>query len=94
MSEYIERKAAIKRIEEIPAHFDSSDIKYGIELALQEIKDAPTADVVEVVRCKDCKYAEKDKVVLGVPDYTCLKTSITCLSADDFCSYGEREDKE
>lgn len=54
---------------------------------------ATVCDMQEVVRCKDCQYAKKSKVVLGVPDYRCLKTNITCLDADDFCSYGERKDE-
>lgn len=74
----------------------------GLVLAngiLKDDKRIPVSDVVEVVRCKDCKYAKKSKdvlleVYLGVPDYECLKTGITCLDADDFCSYGEREDEE
>lgn len=53
----------------------------------------PTANVTPVVRCKDCGYAKKSKVVLGIPDYKCLKTNTTCLDADDFCSYGERKDE-
>lgn len=58
------------------------------------LEDTPTADVEEVIRCKDCKYAKKSKTVLGIQDYECLKTDITCLDADDFCSYGERKDGE
>lgn len=92
MSGYIERKVAIKRIEEIPAHFDSSDIKYGIELALQEIKDAPPADVVEVVRCKNCKH-------FRFSDFSdmygeCSQAHIRLVSPYSFCSYGERKDEE
>ena len=52
----------------------------------------PTADVVEVVRCKDCKYSEREKAVLGIVDYKCTKHTITCLLDDDFCSYGERRE--
>lgn len=51
-------------------------------------------DMQKIVRCKDCKYSKKGNVVLGVFDYECLKTGITCLDADDFCSYGERKDEE
>ena len=58
-----------------------------------QAKRFPTADVTEVVRYKDCKYAKKSKTVLGVPDYSCLKTDITYLDADDFCNYGERKDE-
>ncbi len=86
MSRYIERKAAIKRIEEIPAHFDSGDIRYGIEIAIQAIKDTPAADVVEVVRCKDCKH------FLSSGMYgECSQAHIRIVRPDGFCSYGERK---
>lgn len=48
MSRYIERKVVINKVNEIPAHFNSGDIRYGVEIAIQAIKDTPTADVAEV----------------------------------------------
>lgn len=56
----------------------------------QAIKEAPTVDAVEVVRCKDCKHfgghgachchaADEN----GTPIF---------VREDDFCSYGERKD--
>ncbi len=70
------------------------DFKQSIAdlVSLKEVlDDTPTADVVTVVRCKDCEYAKKSKSVLAIPDYWCLKMDITCLDADDFCSYGKRK---
>lgn len=90
MSEYIERKAVINKINEIPAHFDSGDIRYGIELAIQTIKDTPTADVVEVVRCKDCQYYVAEYCTRDIKS----RTNMFYMRADDFCSYGERKDEE
>lgn len=52
------------------------------------------ADVVEVVRCKDCKHLDK-----GENDSEswceCVRIFGTYfdVSEDDFCSYGERADK-
>lgn len=56
--------------------------------------DIPTADVVEVVRCKDCKHCWH-----LVPDYTypdrtddvweCVRT-IDYVEPDHFCRRGER----
>lgn len=46
----------------------------------------PTADVVKVVRCKDCKHLYKDG---ECP----LRTWFT-HDDDDYCSYGERKDGE
>ena len=45
----------------------------------------PTADVVEVVRCKDCKHQNP----FG---FKCLRDNLW-HSSDDFCSYGERKEK-
>lgn len=48
----------------------------------------PTADVVEVVRCKDCKY-HKD-LDGGVQ---CQRIDgLLMIFPDDFCSYGERRE--
>lgn len=41
------------------------------------------ADVVEVVRCKDCKHYDGGRF--------CYYTEITVLD-NDYCSYGERRD--
>ena len=50
------------------------------------VAQQPTADVVEVVRCKDCRYCE-----IGNKDGWCnLNDCIVYL--DDFCSNGERMD--
>lgn len=88
MSEYIERKAVINKVNEIPAHFDNGDIRYGIELAIQTIKDTPTADVVEVVRCKDCRHYVAEYCTRDIKS----RTNMFYMRADDFCSYGERKD--
>jgi hypothetical protein len=57
------------------------------------IKEHPNADVVEVVRCKDCKHYKTDS-------YYCQKTKQGYCEFDDtvkqkqgYCSYGERIDK-
>ena len=50
MKEYIEREAAIKAIEN-----DCSELVYYTkEDAIQCVKAIPAADVVEVVRCREC----------------------------------------
>lgn len=65
-----------------------------------EIDEIPTADVVEVVRCKDCKHWVKggyDPIISR--DFG----SCTCeywehpseyyeTSGNDYCSHGERKD--
>ena len=46
-----------------------------------------TADVVEAVRCKDCKHSSQN-----TPDglHWCDEHERGCLMDEDFCSYGER----
>ena len=82
----------------ITVYFNSRQNALNVKRILEVDDSIPNAatvcDMQEVVRCKNCKYAKKSKTVLGVPDYECLKMNTTCLDADDFCSYGEREDKE
>ena len=62
----------------------------------QRIEDLLPADVVEVVRCKDCKYYKEGKL-LG-PTKFCYYYQIgTGLNTadDDFCSKGDmREETE
>lgn len=49
----------------------------------------PSADVVEVVRCKNCKHCDPEN---GHCDHT-LSTSLPfSRKPDDYCSYGERWD--
>ena len=57
------------------------------------INGQPTADVVEVVRCKDCKYLRFDKDFM-TGRYCSLRNVNGGLFCEDndFCSYGERAD--
>ncbi len=63
----------------------------GFDMAVvlvSDIKRAPTADVVEVVRCRHCKYCSDD-----TPDgwHWCSEHERGFLEDDDFCSFGVRE---
>ena len=50
------------------------------------IDDTPTADVVPVVRCKDCKYYVDQYCTRDIK----CRTNMFYMCADDFCSYGKR----
>lgn len=52
----------------------------------------PTADVVEVVRCKDCEYLLKD--LSDRQAHLCMKNPFCRMNVklDDFCSKGERKE--
>ena len=51
-----------------------------------DVDSVPTADVVEVVRCKDCKWWHTEGCVFRKDAVEGLPT------ADDFCSHGERKE--
>ena len=61
-----------------------NEFVYDTNAVLDSIDAQPTADAVEVVRCKDCKH--KDGMP-GQPNIVCWQ-----MHDDDFCSYGERKD--
>ena len=92
MAEYIEREqvkdellswaVCIKH----PEHLLKED-------ALCVIDAIPAADVVPVVRCKDCKYRSYDYDCVG--NHLCEKRGNRYYCEDnDFCSYGERRDSD
>lgn len=88
MIEYLNRETVMKELDRnsITKKITFSD---GVSI-YDSIQKLPTADVVEVVRCKDCKHSEETEPVFGITDYECKKLKVQCLSACDFCSYGER----
>ena len=65
---------------------------FGAPLIVRAIEDAPAADVVEVVRCKDCKRFCKMDVSPSY-DGKCLGYGFL-VEAKHYCSYGEREAEE
>jgi hypothetical protein len=59
------------------------------------IEDTPTADVVEVVRCKDCIYKTVTKDGEYNPeDIVCEYHMSDGFDSDDYCSYGKRKKVE
>ena len=63
---------------------------------LYEIHDALTgispADVVQVVRCRDCEAWQTDWNP-AVPDRHYCAVMDSMMKADDFCSYGKRREE-
>jgi hypothetical protein len=68
-----------------------------IEEELAKKKKEALADIVEVVRCKDCKHnvANWQHDELDIEDYTdivCDYFMTDGMEANDYCSHGERRD--
>ena len=57
------------------------DIGFDIETATAFLNEVADADVVPVVRCKNCKHWNNGD---------CYRIELT--RPDDYCSYGERRD--
>ncbi len=80
MSTYIRAVVAAKAIAD----------KYGIPLGdlVDTFGDIPAADVVPVVRCKDCHWRGSEECAMF---YRCeCGEQHTWETDNDFCSYGER----
>ncbi len=60
---------------------------------ITELVNEPPVDVVEVVRCKDCKWINKTKMICTNPHNRVFNTGKTVYS-NNFCSYGAKMDKE
>lgn len=86
--EYIKREDALKAVNYAGPRERASLVDVALMVAYTKINSIPAADVVEVVWCKDCKYA-KPMSFKGY--FMCKRHHKYCRKADDFCSYGERK---
>lgn len=100
MDEYIKRKEAILTVRGYAKHSidkgrKSLDTVDDAIHMCDEIDRLPAADVVPVVRCKDCKWFADNN---GGQWYGCQMFQVVRITPedapkpDDFCSYGERKD--
>lgn len=56
---------------------------------VEELRNAPTVDAVEVVRCKDCRHCKYQDEDDDRGDYD-IHDTWTTRTPESFCSYGER----
>lgn len=95
MADYIERDAAMLTpvLPKENRHYQTSNLDdvyaQGWADALDNLKNAPAADVAQVVRCKDCTYSYED-----IGGRTCSHgVCVDCIVPDNFCcAYGKREE--
>lgn len=89
MAKYINKQVLLQTLNENKIPYNA-DVNYFIT-------NAPPADVVEVVRCKDCQHYFKP---LGrcsrhseYPDQSVSGFGFSFwVNEDDFCSHGEKRD--
>ena len=112
MTKYIGADTLIKRVKDLPTWWADGGGYYGGAMKYPEgmfepedvisiIENIPAADVVEVVRCRECKYwgdeAGKLQRSDGVLFARCKVHNYLldgrhtgwCPTENDFCSYGE-----
>lgn len=75
--------------EELELQFDVSDEDI---IAKEIIRNAPTVDAVPVVRCRDCEHLVN--AVVNVNGFLICGVSDMEITPEDFCSYGERKEKQ
>lgn len=86
LKRYIDRNALLKRLcNDNPSAME--DYYYNA------IKNAPKADVVEVVRCKDCEYYLDDTKYCKLKNVGYCELDDVVKAPFDYCSYGERKEK-
>lgn len=91
---YIDRDLLYEAITDLPftegcAVYDSYDVE-------NTIRNFPEADVVEVIRCKDCIYKHTAE---SIPLTYCKVLSLgivrpVIIEDNDFCSFGKRKEVE
>lgn len=95
----------IKAVYEIAQGCGAHETAVFYKALYEEVEQAKTVDAVEVVRCKDCKYAVeiekpyvKDLFVSGVKKCSACRGdssygfSESIVSPDYFCNEGERKE--
>ena len=102
MSRYIEANTLIRDIEQsrannnhnnaIASQTHNAEHRHFIKMVL----DQPTADGVEVVRCRDCNYYKLwDGIQYGRRTVKeCCRGIHRKVNEDDYCSYGERREND
>lgn len=104
MAELINKTEGIRRLKaaydgSVAVHGDNDNLfADGIDYAMDIIGNMNVVDAVPVIRCKDCKWYERDKLKGGF----CRNSGASMwspglpideLKPDDYCSRAKKEDE-
>ena len=100
--EYIEREALLKKLDSDLARWADSAAEYkedksglhAMQEAILYVIAAPAADVVEVVRCKDCIHFLNDTAYCRNNGNRYCEYDEVMHDDEHFCSYGERKEQD
>lgn len=96
----------LQTVEEAPAADVVSkgvyeQVQWERDMAMKQLEEhgipfgGEADDVVNVVRCKDCKYTEMIVDIIGNPQLYCRHHRYyPNVDFDDFCSWGKRKEKD
>ena len=98
MARYIDANKLEKHfIEDVSKHnltINGNDYPvFLVDHTLHEIRNTPIADVVEVVRCKDCKHKKVEQPNGIIHCRRDNSEGWIFRKTTDYCSCGERDDK-
>ena len=100
MAEYIDRADLVERLENRVKDYgrdcnsNAPIISRTYQAVLHMVENLPTADVVPVVRCGQCKKVEWiDNEITKYRQYFCPLHNHELVGASHYCSYGERKDE-
>jgi len=94
MARYIDADKLTDKLEEL--QFDAPVMTPVMKIfnVIELVEDQPTADVEEVVRCKDCKYLYCFSAIdrqFYCKHFPKGLQGINIVEENPFCSYGERK---
>lgn len=93
MAEYIEREKTVELLRSLgnrEYRKENGTIQEAIKM-ISYPEYTPAADVVPVVRCKDCKYLVNATV--NANGFLICDVNDMEIAPDDFCSYGEPKER-
>jgi hypothetical protein len=91
MAEYIDRDIVIAKMTDLFAEFPDEIGHYLKGRCIGVLLFEQAADVVEVVRCKDCKHWWAENELCGNPKCCHEYCAVVDALATHFCGYGERK---
>ena len=87
---YILRSGAIDAIKRNSGTLYTREAEFLLQKVIFLLKNAPAADAVPVVRCKNCDAWKRNVGIVESPNGHCFEHDID-TNGQDFCSWGATE---
>lgn len=90
MADLIDRQAAIDKLQKGIDEQTNPLIRCGIRLAMNTINELPSADAVEVVRCRNCEHYFTSNLEMAKNHGAECTMMNRRTMPEDYCSYGQK----